>query len=242
MKSNNGPRASVAGSAGVIWRGPSRIDGAPIVVVAVPSDRNRKTGAMVQTYILRADLSPLEASRTGADVSICGDCRHRGEATEEAGRKQAKGRTCYVVLGQGPTIVWKGLAAGRYRDATGQGADIGRGRMVRIGTYGDPAAVPDSVWLDLLSEAKGHTAYTHRSGWRPDLAMQSADTLAEAEAHWLQGRRTFRVLADLGDLVGAREVLCPASKEAGTRTTCAACKLCAGTQTRSPKSVAIVMH
>jgi hypothetical protein len=72
--------------------------------------------------------------------------------------------------------------------------------------------------------------------------MQSADTLEQAQAHWQAGRRTFRVLVDLGDIDPSREVLCPASKEAGRRTTCAACKLCAGTATRSPKSVAIVMH
>jgi hypothetical protein len=30
---------------------------------------------------------------------------------------------------------------------------IGRGRFVRIGTYGDGAAVPDYVWEELLSEA-----------------------------------------------------------------------------------------
>jgi len=44
----------------VIYRGPSLIDGSPIVVVAVitKSDdaANEKTGAVVQTYILRADM------------------------------------------------------------------------------------------------------------------------------------------------------------------------------------------
>ena len=72
--------------------------------------------------------------------------------------------------------------------------------------------------------------------------MQSADDYHSAVLHWLAGRRTFRVIADLGHIDPAREVLCPASKEAGRRTTCAECKLCAGTATRSPKSVAIVMH
>lgn len=230
--------------AGIIYRGPSLIDGAPVVVVAIDSGRNVKTGRMVQTYILRADMNPLEASKSGADVSICGDCRHRGTPTSDPARKVAKDRSCYVMLGQGPLAVWRGLERGIYPDAqdTVQRRTLGAGKLVRIGTYGDPGAVPAAVWTDLITDAKGWTAYTHRTGWRPDLAMQSADTLAEAQAQWQAGRRTFRVLTGLSDLVPEKEVLCPASKEAGRRTTCAACKLCAGTATRSPKSVAIVMH
>jgi hypothetical protein len=231
-------------SSGVIYSGPSLIDGAPIVVIATYSDRNTKTGTMVQTYILRADMNPLEASKTGADVSICGDCVHRGTPTDDPARKQAKGRTCYVNLGQGVLITWRAWQRGVYpaADTAAARREIGRGRMVRIGTYGDPGAAPSYVWDDLIADAQGWTAYTHRTGWRPELAMQSADSVEQARAHWQAGRRTFRVLADLGDIDPTREVLCPASKEAGRRTTCAACKLCAGTATRSPKSVAIVMH
>lgn len=230
--------------AGIVYRGPSMIDGAPIVVVAVYSDRNRKTGAMLQTYVILADVNPLDASKNGADFSICGDCKHRGTVTDDAAARQAKGRSCYVILGQGPLSVYRGMQRGLYPDAQSSDARraLGRGRLVRIGTYGDPGAVPADVWQDLIADAAGWTAYTHRAGWRPDLAMQSADTLAEAQGHWQAGRRTFRVMTGLADLVPEKEVLCPASKEAGRRTTCAACKLCAGTATRSPKSVAIVIH
>ena len=37
----------------VIYKGPSLLDGAPIVVIAVIGSGNTKTGDMVQTYILR---------------------------------------------------------------------------------------------------------------------------------------------------------------------------------------------
>lgn len=229
---------------GIIYQGPSLYDGKPIVVIATYSDRNTKTGGVVQTYILRADMNPLEASKTGDDASICGTCPLRGEPTTDPARKQAKGRKCYVNLGQGVLITYRSFMRGVYPDAqtTDARRAIGRGRVVRVGTYGDPAAVPSYVWDDLLAEAESHTAYTHASGWRPDIAMQSADSLEQAQAHWQAGRRTFRVLVDLGDIVPAREVLCPASKEAGRRTTCDACRLCGGNATRSPKSVAIVAH
>jgi len=117
---------------------------------------------------------------------------------------------------------------------------MGRGRFIRIGTYGDPAAVPSEVWDKLLSECDTWTAYTHQKPWRPDIAMQSADSHAEAIAHWKAGRRTFRVLADLWHIDNANEVLCPASKEAGRRVQCTACKLCKGSSLA--KSIAIVKH
>lgn len=226
---------------GIIYRGPSQLDGSPIVVIATATKSNAKTGAVLQTYILRADMHPLEASKSGADAAICGNCPLRGEVTQDPARKTAKNRGCYVNLGQGPSSVYRAMLRGFYPDATQDPAAIGRGKIVRVGTYGDPAAVPDAVWDSLLSGASAWTAYTHQAAWRPDVAMQSADTLAIARDHWSQGRRTFRVVGKTEDLQ-ASEILCPASKEAGYRTTCAACKLCAGTSTKSAKSIAIVAH
>jgi len=222
----------------IIYKGPSLLDGKPIVVIATYSNRNKKTGHVVQTYILRGDLNPLEASKTGEDFSICGNCTMRGEVTTDPQRKQAKGRRCYVNLGQGVLIVYKSYLRGVYKE--GAARDMGRGRFVRVGTYGDPAAVPSHVWDELLAEADTWTAYSHQSGWRPDIAMQSADSHADAIAHWKAGRRTFRVIADLNHLDKAKEALCPASKEAGRRVQCTACKLCKGSSLA--KSIAIVEH
>jgi hypothetical protein len=228
--------------AGIIYNGPSLLDGKPIVAIATWSNRNTKTGAVLQTYILRSDINPLEASKTGEDFSICGDCTMRGEVNDDPERKQAKGRRCYVNLGQGVLIVYKSFLRGIYPMANTQTGrnTLGHARFVRVGTYGDPAAVPADVWTDLLAEATTFTAYSHQSGWRPDIAMQSADNRAQAIAHWKAGRRTFRVIADLGELDKANEALCPASKEAGRRVQCTACKLCKGSSLG--KSIAIVEH
>jgi hypothetical protein len=222
----------------IIYKGPSLLDGEPIVVVATYSNRNTKTGRVVQTYILCDDINPLEASKTGADYSICGDCVMRGTPTTDPARKQAKGRRCYVNLGQGVLIVWRAYKRGVYQ--AGSARDMGRGRFVRVGTYGDPGAVPSHVWNELLSEASTWTAYSHQSGWRPDIAMQSADNYAQAWAHWRAGRRTFRVVTGLDEIDSAHEALCPASKEAGRRVQCTACKLCKGGT--AAKSIAIVEH
>ena len=222
----------------IIYNGPSLLDGKPIVVIATYSNRNTKTGKVVQTYILRSDINPLEASKTGQDFSICGSCPMRGEVTSDPKRKIAKGRKCYVNLGQGVLIVFKSYKRGVYKE--GDPRTMGRDRFVRVGTYGDPAAVPSHVWDELLAECETWTAYTHQKPWRPDIAMQSADSYGEAKAHWAAGRRTFRVIVDLGDIDKSKETLCPASKEAGRRVQCTACKLCKGSSLA--KSIAIVEH
>ena len=231
----------------ILYEGPSMIDGAPIFVVALTGSRNTKTGSMVQTYIMRSDIDPREASKTGADFSICGTCPHRGKPTSDPDRKQAVDRSCYVLLGQGPRMVYQSYKAGQYGHATTHMpmVDLGRDRMVRLGSYGDPAAVPGFIWESLLWEAKGHTGYSHQSetdgaDFRHDLTMASADTLADAQAYWAAGIRTFRVLSDVSE-VQQSEVLCPASEEAGRRTQCHDCGLCVGTSIQA-KSIAIVAH
>lgn len=234
----------------IIYSGPSLIDGAPIVCVAIVTSGNSKTGNMIQTHILRADVSPLEASKTGQDFSICGNCKHRGTPTTDSTRKQAQGRTCYVNLGQGPTQVFKAYSAGKYSTATPEQVQaIGAGRMVRLGTYGDPAAVPATIWDQLLKQAAGHTGYTHQHDKAPDYSrmMHSADTKAEALQAHRAGRRTFRVIpvqeytAQGNAALLKTEIMCPASKEAGQRVTCDQCKLCSGSAINA-KSIAIVAH
>jgi len=230
----------------IIYMGPSLIDGSPIMAVAVISNRNKKTGAMLQTYIMRSDMAPGLASASGADYAICGNCPMRG--VPNPGGKQAAKRPCYVLLGQGPTGVWKGFQRDLYPVAVGFDAiaSVGAGRMVRIGTYGDGAAVPAHIWQALLSQAVGHTAYSHQSGmdrsaFDASIYMVSADSEAQARAAWGTGRRTFRVINTVADIVKGQEILCPASKEAGYKTTCFSCGLCAGASVKA-KSIAIPAH
>lgn len=238
----------------VIYRGPSLIDGAMIVAIAIIKSGNSKTGNMVQTYILREDMEPLLASKTGADFSICGTCALRGEPTTDPKRKQAKKRKCYVVLGQGPTVVFRAFARGYYPEACNreQRRAIGRGRMVRLGTYGDPAAIPSHVWRELIEDAIGHTAYSHQAAtpgadFAPDLYMQSADSLQQARDAWDAGHRTFRVIPvrDWQEYrrgaLDKNETLCPASSEGGFKSTCDRCGLCSGAS-KVAKSIAIVAH
>jgi hypothetical protein len=232
-------KATKQARSGIIYAGPSLIDGAPIVVTAVYTKSNRKTGRVLQTYILRADMSVLLAIATGQDMSICGGCQARGQGN-------GKGRTCYVNTGQGPTGVWKKFQRGGYPVAMqpGQRAELGRGRVVRMGTYGDPSAAPAYVWEQLMAEAEAHTGYTHQ--WRvlghlQHLCMASADSLEDALEARAAGWRTFRVIFPGQPQRVKGEATCPASREAGAKLQCADCRACSGADGRRG-SITILAH
>jgi hypothetical protein len=224
----------------ILYRGPSMLDGAPIVVVVSglrKKSDNSKTGNVLQTWIIRDDMSPIDALRSGDDVSICGLCPHRGINGQE--------RSCYVdIIKGGPTSIYRTLA--KYETATDI-ASLGRNRVVRLGSYGDPAAVPLHIWHALVSECEAHTGYTHQ--WKtyadkPALAalcMASCDNVVQALEAIAMGFRPFRVRRE-SDPVMPREVVCPASKEAGYKTTCSLCRACGGTSAKAKAPIVIAAH
>jgi hypothetical protein len=185
-----------------------------------PSD-NRKTGDMVQVWILVKSVSPTEAIRTGLDRLICGNCVHRGH--EENGRFGV-GRSCYVNPGQAPQGIWKAWKAGRYSPL--RSLECFAGRKVRFGAYGDPTHLPLSLALAIAGVASGHTGYTHQwrkpslQPWR-SLLMASVDSVAELVIARSLGWSTFRV----GSEASPGESLC-ASERIGTP--CMDCLICAG--------------
>jgi hypothetical protein len=223
----------------IIYRGPSALDGAPIVVIVTGLDgkaRNAKTGLVLQTWIMRDDIAPHLALKTGDDASVCGDCIHR----------PANGGSCYVRVFQAPLVVWKAAQRGLYPTAESSGAivEAGRNRVVRLGSYGDPAAVPAAIWRALVSGATAHTGYTHQ--WRnaPELAalcMASADSANEAAEAHSKGWRTFRVRS-VSEAVAPGEFICPASKEAGAKTDCASCRACGGNTAKARANPVIIAH
>jgi hypothetical protein len=187
-----------------------------------PSD-NRKTGDMIQIWILVKSVSPTEAIRTGLDRLICGNCVHRGH--EENGRFGVE-RTCYVNPGQAPQGIWKAWKAGRYSPL--RSLEVFTGRKVRFGAYGDPIHMPLSLALAIAGVASGWTGYTHQwrkpslQGWR-QILMASVDSVAELVIARSMGWSTFRVTPDTDH--HAFETLC-ASERNGTP--CAVCLGCPG--------------
>src|SRR4029077_6672547 len=139
--------------------------------------------------------------------------------------------------GQGPLGVWRAYRRGRYGDVQPHALQsdtltlLGAGRIVRLGTYGDPAAVPAYIWAQLTARATGRTGYTHQ--WRningrmpwahvqalKSLCMASADTESDAAEAQSLGWRTFRVTMPGDRDRTPVEAVCPASAEAGKKLT-----------------------
>lgn len=228
----------------ILYQGASLINGQPIVALAQSDSTNKKTGNMIQTFILDATVDPLEASRTGRDSSICGSCPHRGTPNNND-KGQATNRTCYVTLAHAPLGKYKAYKKGVYGTKTAtlkEIAEFGSLQGVRLGTYGDPCAVPNEIWKALINKALYSTAYTHAAiNPMPESIMTSTDNLKQSIDAWGRNERTFRVISHVDQLYKRREVLCPASEEMGKRATCASCKLCGGASVNA-KSIAIVAH
>jgi hypothetical protein len=229
----------------IVYEGPSLLDGSPIVVIInkiKAASKNAKTGALVQSFIIRSDINPVEALKTGDDAAICGHCIHRPSLAAYTGAPP-----CYVNVGRSVASVYKAYKRGSYTKASpAEVALYLTGLKLRIGTYGDGAAAPIDVWQQLTQFTAGHVGYSHQwlnpsfdhQAWSK-LVMASADTIDEAAQANLFGMRVFRVSVGVDKQHG--EVSCPASAESGKKTTCDNCMLCAGT-TKAAKDIVIADH
>lgn len=230
----------------ILWEGASSIDGAPIVVIATGirgRSRNAKTGKMIQTWILRSDIAPHKATKSGADRSVCGDCKLR-PANKALRAEGAKG--CYVTVFQAPRSVYATFKRGRYpRVSPAEAAELFAGRKLRLGSYGNPSAAPLSMWRTVTARTAGHTGYIHN--WRDaekqwsELVMASVESVAEGIRARKLGYRLFRVTSDAADKL-ASEVRCPASAEAGHKTNCASCLACGGRSAKAKADIVIAFH
>lgn len=228
----------------ILYEGPSAIDGAPVVVIANRIDAksaNAKTGAMIQTFIIRADVHPMRALKDGRDESVCGDCPQR----------PFKGGKCYVDVAKSVASVYGAYERGRYaRPGVDYDPailpDLFAGRAFRLGTYGDPAAAPFQIWRAATLKAAKITGYSHQ--WRDPrfqafalLCMASCETENDHLLASACGWRTFRAKR-AGETKSANEIGCPAAKENGARTSCDRCGLCAGNTSKSARDIVINLH
>lgn len=247
----------------LVYEGPSVVD--PSVPIAVIVNRvmgnatNAKTGAMAQSFIIRTDMKPNEAVRAGQDHAICGMCPYAG------------GKGCYVSIKM-VCSVYAAYQRGSYKAVSpetvgnlcGALVEIGMLSGFRAGSYGDPAAAPYGVWEALMKpvrEAGGKTSgYTHQWSEKYAYAGRTADpafrSLLMASAHGpvdallanAGGWRAFTTFGSAEELKATdRMVMCPASKEAGHRLTCATCggqSACNGRKSMDDRraNIGIVVH
>ena len=216
----------------ILQHGLSPIDRKPFVVIMTMKSSNRKTGNMIQVWIMRDDVNPVEAVAEGDDFSVCGRCPHRGVYSHE--QQKHVNRSCYVNVGQAPLTVWKTYKAGGYGQLSDLNAADIQGREIRWGAYGDPALISPTLFNTINEHASAHTGYTHQwrepwAQWCKGIFQASCDGLQDylnASAH---GWKTFAVIPKK-DAVAYSGKLCP-TEVPNSQATCATCKLCDGAKT-----------
>lgn len=216
----------------IVYKGKSEIDGENVIAIATAEkNQNRKIGDIVQIWIIKPDINPILAKRLGEDISICGDCKHRDF------------KTCYVNLGHGPNQIFKAFHNDKYIKLDDN--SIFENAIVRIGAYGDPAAIPIHVWDKIAVYAENILGYTHQWNKKKfqllkSYCMASVETEAEFDKAQSLLWRTFRVKLDHEPAFNT-EMRCPASAEMGNKLTCEQCQSCSGAG-NSKKSVVINFH
>jgi hypothetical protein len=219
----------------ILYEGPSLLDGKPIVCIATGfhASNNPKTGKMLQTWIMRSHVNPLVAWKNGCDKSVCGDCIHR------------RLKSCYVNVEQAPNGVYKAYKRGRYERLNVDNLRFFLGQKLRIGSYGEPSAIPVEVWERVIPFVSAMNGYTHQhktcdKSMRKYL-MASCDTANDAKEAQKNGWRTFRTILPW-EPKKENEFVCPASKEGGNKTTCSSCLACGGLSAKVKKNPIIEAH
>lgn len=232
----------------LLWEGPTQFGDSAETIGLIATgfktrSTNRKTGPLIQTYILKKDIRPSRGVKLGQDFAICGDCKHSG----------SKGKSCYVdAVSQGPNSIWDAWMRGHYKPINDdQRALIFVGEKIRLGAYGDPCAVPFEVWEPIIKTIKQTngmwTGFTH--AWKfcdqrfKDFLVASVDTPEELEQARELGWRTFRTMAP-GEEPLKNEFICPAS-DAGyeklkRKVTCEQCGACNGLADRPQRGSACI--
>ena len=222
----------------VLYKGISLLDDeTPIMLVMsgfTKDSSNAKTGPLVQLYILPIHESPKDTYYSGSK-SVCGDCKYNGN------------NGCYVRWSNLGSI-WK-AAKNQAAIPTPLGREFLKGLRVRVGAAGDPAAIPSSIWSQLLSSCENYTGYTHQ--WNnpifQDLSqffVASVDNARENEKARALGWSTFFV-TDSEEEAKEEGIRCLASTDKkdshGLPMTCSTCMLCNGKSTKQ-KTITEVLH
>ena len=219
-----------------LWEGASLLTGEPIVVIVTMGGNNPKTDndfrSMVQTWIMLRDTPPHEAVKSGDNAGVCGNCIQRPSV----------GGACYVKTFQAPLSIWRAYKRGNYNNVIN--LENLRGAELRLGSYGDPSAVPFDIWRNLIDKVQPRlmTGYTHQMSHKAfdkrmaEVCMISADTPKVALKAHAQGFRTFRMTTDTEQLL-PNEIICPNDTD-GVK--CIDCGLCDGAGDKP--NIAILAH
>ena len=231
----------------VIW-----LDGQNIFVVRKGFTTNQKISngkPLVQTYTFSVKQWQLASTRKGfemkdffaLDESNCLDCPYSGNSGT------GKCYTHKFMQYTGFLAMLRSIKTDQVTPLTSQKRaaiiKMCTGSYVRFGTYGEPSLLSVDLVKQMAEASSTWTGYTHQYAkpWAKDYGqyfMASIHNQAEADDARDKAYRSFIASQDGNELA----VSCPASKEAGFKSNCAACGLCSGILGKGKKDVKILEH
>lgn len=199
-------------------------------VTATYNSKNEKTGDCVQVSFIPVDMFMDNKIDYEKSETVCPSTCIFYQL-----------KSCYVNLAYSVGAIVKAVRNNRYT----QGLDYTkmRGRIIRIGAYGDCSSLPYEYVEKITKIASGFMNYTH--GYKncdqrfKNIAMASCETIDDALDAQSKGWRTFRVIMPNEPLL-ENETLCPNSKNANI--TCNMCLKCNGANGKSKQNIVVVRH
>lgn len=236
------------------------IIGDTLCVVRLDTTTNDKIAPkgekIIQTYHYSRDQFEDAQSQTSMqsffskDGDVCLDCPYAmSNGAELKGCYTHKRMQYSGMLSQLRSIGAKYKSWGEIPQYSDQiGADVVKmcnGRYVRFGTYGEPSLIPISLLRCISVVAKTWSGYTHQwekpwAYYYRDFFMASTHDVEQTKTAETMGWRAF--MDDSTHTKHDGMVNCPASSEAGFKSTCSKCALCSGVRGKGNKSVYIFNH
>jgi len=192
---------------------------------------NSKTGKAVQTYLI--DKENISVKDTFG--ARCGDCPMRTKCYVNQDKHSVRGALKKLIVGERTSYRWSVLS---------DVLPLLRGRILRLGTYGDPSVIPLCDLEQITSACEGWLGYTHF--WRdvdPAYArylMASCESASHELLASSLGYRRFKARLSLEDNILSDSILCPAVSRG---ITCDRCGLCNGSREGDKrKSIYLDLH
>ena len=199
---------------------------------------NRKTGEMLQTYLLDKATLTSEPKVFGTK---CAECPMVSKCYVNQDKMSVRRTLKKLINGEACSYKFSTLE---------EVLPLLRGQRVRLGTYGDPSALPLHDLKKICEVSQGWTGYTHfwkeiASNYSLYLMASVEDLSGELLAHSL-GYLTFRVLLKEDETleVSSKSIQCLNVENDKTLVSlqCVDCLICSGTKGRGKKSVYIEEH
>ena len=210
-------------------------NGESVIIIATgfkkPTE-NRKTGKMIQVWILLENVAPTAAVLSGLDaITICQGCPF------------ASGNGCYVNVGQAPLSVWKSYHKGNYPELAPKDYErVFNGHKVRFGAYGNPTLLPLAKVKAIAKASKGWTGYFHN--WQ-QMTAAKANAYNQFFMASTETKDSYRLASNLGLRTFHASPIQPENTVECVSDThgiaCADCQLCQGLNKRA-KNVWINPH